>query len=150
MSTSKKVIQQTMDEMTGLIENSALDTLVAWVRDLLDRVTVDGREEHAVTIWRTATDDGVNRSDSVSSWLRRAGAGHLLRFRGETASEFPLPRPVRSREWMKVALVECARCHQVTERTSPVQRHCADCATALGRERSRESVRRRRDNSRQP
>jgi hypothetical protein len=93
MSTSKKVIQQTMDEMTGLIENSALDTLVAWVRDLLDRVTVDGREEHAVTIWRTATDDGVNRSDSVSSWLRRAGAGHLLRFRGETASEFPLPPP---------------------------------------------------------
>jgi len=71
MSTSKKFVQQTMDEMTGLIENAALDTRVAWVRDLLDRVTVDGREEHAVAIWRTATDDGVNRSDSVSSWLRR-------------------------------------------------------------------------------
>ena len=53
------------------IESSALDTRVAWVRDLLDRVTVDGREEHAVAIWRTASDDGVNRSDSVSSWLRR-------------------------------------------------------------------------------
>jgi hypothetical protein len=39
--------------------------------DLMDRVTVDGREEHAVPIWRTASDDGVNRSDSVSSWLRR-------------------------------------------------------------------------------
>ena len=71
MSTSKKFVQQTMDEMTGLIENAALDTRVAWVRDLLDRVTVDGREEHAVAIWRTASDDGVNRSDSVSSWLRR-------------------------------------------------------------------------------
>jgi site-specific DNA recombinase len=71
LSTSQKFVQQTMDEMTGLIENSALDTRVAWVRDLLDRVTVDGREEHAVAIWRTASDDGVNRSDSVSSWLRR-------------------------------------------------------------------------------
>ena len=54
-----------------VIDNAALDTRVAWVRDLMDRVTVDGREEHAVAIWRTASDDGVNRSDSVSSWLRR-------------------------------------------------------------------------------
>jgi hypothetical protein len=52
MSTSKKFVQQTMDEMTGLIENAALDTRVAWVRDLLDRVRMDGREEHAVAIWR--------------------------------------------------------------------------------------------------
>jgi len=43
----------------------ALDKRVAWVRDLLDRVTVDGREERAVAIWTTATDDGVNRSDAV-------------------------------------------------------------------------------------
>ena len=50
---------------------AALDTRVAWVRDLLDRVTVDGREERAVAIWTTATDDGVNRSDAVSEWLRR-------------------------------------------------------------------------------
>jgi hypothetical protein len=42
-----------------LTENDALDTRVAWVRDLLDRVTMDGREEHAVAIWRTETDDGV-------------------------------------------------------------------------------------------
>jgi hypothetical protein len=74
LSTSKRFVQQTMDEMTGLIDNAALDTRVAWVRDLMDRVTVDGREEHAVAIWRTASDDGVNRSDSVSSWLRRDGA----------------------------------------------------------------------------
>jgi hypothetical protein len=59
MSTSKRFIQQTMDERTGLIDNAALDTRVAWVRDVLDRVTVDGREEHAVAIWRTASDDGV-------------------------------------------------------------------------------------------
>jgi hypothetical protein len=74
MPTTKKFVQQTMDEMTGLIENAALDTRVAWVHDLLDRVTVDGRAERAVAIWRTATDDGVNRSDSVSSWLRRDGS----------------------------------------------------------------------------
>jgi hypothetical protein len=71
MSTSKRFIQQTMDEMNGLLDNAALDTRVAWVRDLMDRVTVESREEHAVAIWRTATADGVNRSDSVSSWLRR-------------------------------------------------------------------------------
>lgn len=69
--TSKRFIQQTMDEMTGLLDNAALDTRVAWVRDLLDRVSVDGREEHAVATWRTASDDGVKRSDSGSSWLRR-------------------------------------------------------------------------------
>ena len=58
--TTKKFVQRTMDEMTGLIDNAALDTRVAWVRDLLDRVTVDAREEHAVAIWTTASDDGVN------------------------------------------------------------------------------------------
>jgi hypothetical protein len=42
-----------MDEMTGLIGNAALDTRMAWVRDMLDRVTVDRREERAVAIWRT-------------------------------------------------------------------------------------------------
>lgn len=71
LSTSKTFVRQTMDEMTGLIDNAALDTRVAWVRDLMDRVTVDGREEHAVAIWRMASDDGVNRSDAVRVWLRR-------------------------------------------------------------------------------
>ncbi len=50
MPTTRKSVQQTMDEMTGLIENAALDTRVAWVRDLLDRGTVDGREERALAI----------------------------------------------------------------------------------------------------
>jgi hypothetical protein len=39
---------------------------------------MDGREEQAVAIWRSATDDGVGQSDSVSSWPRRDGANlHL-------------------------------------------------------------------------
>ena len=53
-----------MGEITGRIENSALDTRVAWVRHRLNRVTVDGREEHADAIWRTASDEGVNRGRS--------------------------------------------------------------------------------------
>lgn len=60
MWTSKKFLQQTMAEMTGLSDNTALDARVAWVRDLRDRLTVDGREEHAFAIWPTATDDGVS------------------------------------------------------------------------------------------
>jgi hypothetical protein len=134
--------------MNGILDHAPLATRVAWVRDLFDRIDVDSRDEKAVAVWRAATDEGVNRSDSVYEWLRRAGAGHLLRSRGETASEIPLPRTARSREWMRVALVECARCHQVIERRSPIQRHCADCATALGRKRSRECVRKRRGRAR--
>jgi hypothetical protein len=37
-----------MDEMTGLMEHAPMDTRVACVRDLFERVTVDGREGHAV------------------------------------------------------------------------------------------------------
>lgn len=109
-----------------------------------DRATVDGREEHAVAIWRTTTDNGVNRSDSVTSWLRRAGAGRVLNRLGAAGTEILLPHPVRSREWLKVALVECARCHQVVERTSPIQRHCTECRRALKRSLSIEAMRRRR------
>ena len=114
------------------------------MRDLLDRVTVDGREERAVAIWTTATDDGVNRSDAVSEWLRRAGAGRVLNSRGTTAQQINLPRPSRSREWFTFALVECARCHQVVEQTSPIQRYCRDCRHGLKAMRSREAVRRSR------
>jgi hypothetical protein len=68
-------------------------------------------------------------------WLRRAGAGHLLRSRGEAAVEIALPRPIRSREWLNEALVECECRHQVGERRSPVQRYCADCNAAIKRQR---------------
>jgi hypothetical protein len=69
MPLTKTFVQQTIDQMTGLVEHAPMDTRVAWVGDLFERV--DGREEHAVAIWKEPTDDGVNRSDSVSSWLRR-------------------------------------------------------------------------------
>ncbi len=60
--------------MTGILEHAPLDTRVAWVRDLFERIDVDSRESHAVAVWKAATAEGVTRSDSVSSWLRRHGA----------------------------------------------------------------------------
>jgi hypothetical protein len=59
-------------------------------------------------------------------------------------NEIPLPRSQRSHEWLRVALVECRRCHQVVERTSPIQRHCVDCRRVIKRAKSREAVRRLR------
>ena len=52
MPLTKTFVQQTIDEMTGLVEHAPMDTRVAWVGDLFERVTVDGREEHAVAIWK--------------------------------------------------------------------------------------------------
>jgi hypothetical protein len=49
----------------------------------------------------------LGASDHAVGSLRRAGAAHLVRFRGETTGDIPLPRPMRSREWMKFALLEC-------------------------------------------
>ena len=48
-----------------------LDTIVATVRDLFERVDVDSRELKAAAIWNMTTGAGVNRSDAVSEWLRR-------------------------------------------------------------------------------
>jgi len=121
---------------------------LAWVNNVFERIDVDSRDERVVAVWRATTDEDANRSDSVTEWLRRAGAGQLLRSRGETASEISLPRPARSREWLNVALLDCGSCHQVVERRSPVQRYCADCADALARKRSSGAVRRRRDSTR--
>jgi hypothetical protein len=39
--------------------------------DLFERVDVDSRELKAVAVWNMTTDQGVNRSDAVSEWLRR-------------------------------------------------------------------------------
>jgi hypothetical protein len=57
--------------MNGILDHAPLATRVAWVRDLFDRIDVDGRDENAIAVWRAATDEGVNRSDSVYEWLRR-------------------------------------------------------------------------------
>ena len=66
-----KLVKQTIDDMNGILDHAPLATRVAWVRDLFDRIDVESRDEKAVAIWRAATDEGVNRSDSVYEWLRR-------------------------------------------------------------------------------
>jgi hypothetical protein len=40
-------------------------------RDLFERVDVFSRKLKAVAVWNMTTDQGVNRSDAVSEWLRR-------------------------------------------------------------------------------
>ena len=71
MRITPKLIGDTIEEVSGLLDHAALDTRVAWVHDLFERIDVDSREEDAVAVWRAPTDEGVNRLDSVSSWLRR-------------------------------------------------------------------------------
>lgn len=66
-----KLVRQTIDGMNGILDHAPLATRVAWVRDLFERIDVDSRDEKAVAVWRAATDEGVNRSDSVYEWLRR-------------------------------------------------------------------------------
>ena len=66
-----KLVGETIDEMTGILEHAPLDTRVAWVRDLFAQIDVDSREGKAVAVWKIATDRGVSRSDSVHEWLRR-------------------------------------------------------------------------------
>jgi hypothetical protein len=91
--------------------------------------------------WAKAAETGQFERES---WLRRAGAGRVLNPRRTATSEIVLPHPVRSREWLKLALLECQRCHQFVERRSPIQRHCPDCTRMLRNERSRRAVARRR------
>jgi hypothetical protein len=79
---------------------------------------------------------------------KRTGAGRVLNSRGSAESEIPIPHPPRSREWLHVALVECARCHQVLERRSPAQRRCPGCRSVRERERARLGMRRLRRGSR--
>jgi hypothetical protein len=61
-----KLVRETIDKMSGLLEHAGLDTRVAWVRDLFERIDVDSREQRAVAVWKAASDAGVNRSDSVT------------------------------------------------------------------------------------
>jgi len=68
-----KLVRQTIDDMNGILDHAPLATRVAWVRDLFERIDVDSRDEKAVAVWRAATDEGVNRSDSVYEWLWRRG-----------------------------------------------------------------------------
>jgi hypothetical protein len=71
---TKKMVDETVAQFEGILERAPLDTRVATVRDLFERIDVDSRELKAVAIWNMTTGAGVNRSDAVSQWLRREGA----------------------------------------------------------------------------
>jgi len=68
---TKRMVDDTIAQFNGILERAPLDTRVACVRDLFERVDVDSRELKAVAVWNVTTDQGVNRSDAVSEWLRR-------------------------------------------------------------------------------
>lgn len=76
----------------------------------------------------------------LARWWTRS----VLNSRGRASTQIPLPHPRRSREWLKVALIECERCHQIEQRRSPGQRYCADCTAELRRQRSQRAMARRR------
>lgn len=66
-----QLVDDTLAQFEGVLERAPLETRVATVRDLFERVDVDSRELKAVAVWNMTTDQGVNRSDAVSEWLRR-------------------------------------------------------------------------------
>jgi hypothetical protein len=71
---TKRLVDETIAQFDGILERAPLDTRVATVRDLFERVDVDSRELKAIAVWNMTTDHGVKRSDAVSEWLRRDGA----------------------------------------------------------------------------
>lgn len=68
---TKPLVQELVDQMTGLVEHAPLETRVAWVRDLFELIEVDGVEQRAVARWKVPTDQDVGRLESVTEWLRR-------------------------------------------------------------------------------
>jgi hypothetical protein len=56
---------------TGLLDHAPFETRVAWVRDLFERIDVDGVRQRAVPRWKAPTDQDVDRLESVTEWLRR-------------------------------------------------------------------------------
>ena len=77
--------------MSDVPDQAPVETRVAWVKDLFERIDVDGVQQRAATRWKAATDQDVDRFESVTEWLRRAEAGHLLRSRGEARAKSRSP-----------------------------------------------------------
>lgn len=63
---TSKLIEELIDQMTGLVDHAPFETRVAWVRDLFERIDVDGVQQRAVPRWKTPTDQDVDRLKSVT------------------------------------------------------------------------------------
>jgi hypothetical protein len=57
---TKKLVDDTIAQFDGILGRAPLETRVATVRDLFERVDVDSRELKAVAVWNMTTDQGVN------------------------------------------------------------------------------------------
>ncbi len=53
---TKKLVDDTIAQFEGILERAPLETRVATVRDLFERVDVDSRELKAVAVWNMTTD----------------------------------------------------------------------------------------------
>jgi hypothetical protein len=131
--------------MAGILVHSAFDTRVAWIRDLFERIEVDAQERRVVPVWRAPTDQDVDRLDSVTEWLRRAGAGRIHLSDGQSLSVASVNLGPRRTRQPAYAAVSCARCGlQDVHTRGPRQRYCPSCAAGCRRERVREAMRKAR------
>jgi hypothetical protein len=87
------MVGDTIAQFEGILERAPLDTRVATVRDLFERVDVDSRELKAVTVWNVTTEQGVNRSDAVSS-----GSGGRIRTYDQAVNSRRPSRPIRAQK----------------------------------------------------
>ena len=71
--------------MNGILDHTPLATRVVWVRDMFERIDVDGRDEKAVAVWKAVTYEGVNRSDPYMS-----GSGGRIRTYDQAVNSRPL------------------------------------------------------------
>jgi hypothetical protein len=136
------VVSESALEVAELGSRSISGNLTETIRDRLVRVTVRVTETQI-----GAASSGPDSNKWAKLSVRVAPAGRTrpcTEFAGCGRNGDRGPSPRRSREWLKVALVECQRCHQVEQRCSPIQRHCAGCAAELKRQRSQRAMARRR------
>jgi hypothetical protein len=94
---TKRIVDDTIAQFEGTQERAPLDTRVATVRDLFERVDVNRRELKAVAVRNVTTDQGANRSDPVGDWPRRAGAGRVLNRLSSATNQIPLPHTLGGR-----------------------------------------------------
>jgi len=58
LRVTKRMVDDTIAQFEGILERAPLETRVATVRDLFERVDVDSRELKAVAVWNLTTDQG--------------------------------------------------------------------------------------------
>jgi hypothetical protein len=65
----KRLVDQTIDDVHGILGTRTAGDRVTWVRDVFARIGGDSRELKAVAVWNPTTENGVNRSNG-GEWLQ--------------------------------------------------------------------------------